>query len=77
MECTLSACRGRRRRTFYDDADDSDSEGFYDASGVALVDDTPPEDIIVPATAFYDAGASTLEDQCLDTQLAWPPVIQV
>lgn len=40
--------------------DGSDSEGFYDASGVRRTDESPPADIVVPATTFYDAGAARL-----------------
>ncbi|KAK9837131.1 hypothetical protein WJX81_005021 [Elliptochloris bilobata] len=36
----------------------SDSEGFFNASAARPTDDPPPSDIIVPATAFYDADST-------------------
>lgn len=36
----------------------SDSEGFFDASGVAATDESPPGDIIVPPTTFHDAEST-------------------
>ncbi len=49
--------RVRGRRAAREQGDGSDSEGFYDASGVRRTDESPPADIVVPATTFYDAGA--------------------
>lgn len=55
----LSVRRVARRggRAASEESGGSDSEGFFDALGVAGTDESPPEHIIVPATAFYDAGA--------------------
>jgi len=51
------ALRRRGGRAASEESGGSDSEGFFDALGLAATDESPPEHIIVPATAFYDAGA--------------------
>lgn len=57
-DASVRRCGFRGRRAVRDQGDGSDSEGFYDASGDRRTDESPPADIVVPATTFYDAGAA-------------------